>query len=229
MFRVFGIDVLLHWSWFLVALIQVRFTELFNGVYWHVATYLALFGIVLLHEFGHALACRSVGGQADTIVLWPLGGIAFVRPPARPGAVLWSIAAGPLVNVLLVPITLLAYYAVSYGAADGISFSQMSDVQRMMLAIFMINLGILFFNMLPVYPLDGGQILQSLLWFVMGRAKSLRVVTVIGLSAALVGGVIALSFGHLWLVLMAAFIGWQSWVGYRASAQMLLIERQWGG
>ena len=59
LFRVFGIDVLLHWSWFLVALIQARFTDLFNGVYWHVATYLALFGIVLLHEFGHVLACRT--------------------------------------------------------------------------------------------------------------------------------------------------------------------------
>ena len=49
----------------------------------------------MLHEFGHALACRQVGGQADLIVLWPLGGVAYVNPPPRPGALLWSIAAGP--------------------------------------------------------------------------------------------------------------------------------------
>jgi Zn-dependent protease len=58
----------------------------------------------LFHEFGHALACRQVGGQADLIVLWPLGGVAYVSPPPRPGALLWRIAAGPLVNVLLVPV-----------------------------------------------------------------------------------------------------------------------------
>ena len=47
---------------------------------------LALFLIVLMHEFGHSLACRSVGGRADRILLWPLGGAAFVKPPHRPGA-----------------------------------------------------------------------------------------------------------------------------------------------
>ena len=66
--------------------------------------YLALFFIVMLHEFGHALACRQVGGTANQIVLWPLGGVAYVDPPPRPGATLWSIAAGPLVNVALLPI-----------------------------------------------------------------------------------------------------------------------------
>jgi hypothetical protein len=64
------------------------------------------FLIVTLHEFGHALACRQVGGQANQIVLWPLGGVAYVDPPPRPGATLWSIAAGPLVNVVLLPILL---------------------------------------------------------------------------------------------------------------------------
>ena len=61
---------------------------------------------MLTHEFGHALACRSVGGTADNIMLWPLGGVAYVNPPQRPGATLWSIAAGPLVNVALaLPLT----------------------------------------------------------------------------------------------------------------------------
>jgi Zn-dependent protease len=70
--------------------------------------YLALFSIVLMHEFGHALACRQVGGTADQILLWPFGGVAYVNPPQRPGAMLWSIAAGPLVNVALFPLLLAA-------------------------------------------------------------------------------------------------------------------------
>ena len=66
--------------------------------------YLSLFLIVLIHEFGHQLACRSVGGKTHDIVLWLLGGVAYVSPPQRPGAQLWSIAAGPLVNVALIPV-----------------------------------------------------------------------------------------------------------------------------
>src|SRR5690606_5601536 len=105
LFQAFGINVFIHWSWFVVAVIQLQwFRDAFHGPYWHILLYLSLFGIVLLHEFGHALACRSVGGRADHIILWPLGGIAFVQPPQRAGAVLWSIAAGPLVNVVLVPV-----------------------------------------------------------------------------------------------------------------------------
>ncbi len=76
----------------------------YSSVTWNVLEYLALFLIVMLHEFGHALACRQVGGTANQIVLWPLGGVAYVDPPPRPGATLWSIAAGPLVNVALLPV-----------------------------------------------------------------------------------------------------------------------------
>src|SRR5262245_23597211 len=112
-FRFAGIDVYLHWLWFAFAfvLIQVKREPDYESGAWRVAEYVSLFVIVLLHEFGHALACRSVGGQANRIVLWPLGGIAYVAPPPRPGAVLWSIAAGPLVNVLLFPLTAAMVYA----------------------------------------------------------------------------------------------------------------------
>src|SRR5262245_54881693 len=105
LFRAAGIDVFLHWSWFLVALYEIqRRTGAYSSAVWPVLEYASLFVIVLLHEFGHALACRQVGGEANQIVLWPLGGVAYVSPPPRPGATLWSIAAGPLVNVVLVPV-----------------------------------------------------------------------------------------------------------------------------
>ena len=100
LFRIAGITVFLHWSWFLVAYWELRERGIDDlPLPWRVAEYLSLFGIVLLHEFGHAFACRSVGGIAERIVLWPLGGVAYVSPPMRPAPFLWSIAAGPLVNV----------------------------------------------------------------------------------------------------------------------------------
>ena len=105
LFRFAGIDLFLHWSWFLVAVYEIQSRAgSYSSITWNVLEYLALFLIVMLHQFGHALACRQVGGRANQIVLWPLGGVAYVDPPPRPGATLWSIAAGPLVNVALMPV-----------------------------------------------------------------------------------------------------------------------------
>ncbi len=115
LFRIAGIDVYLHWLWFLVAAYEIQDRKGdYSSILWNVLEYLALFVIVTMHEFGHALACRQVGGTANQIVLWPLGGVAYVDPPPRPGAMLWSIAAGPLVNVglffVLTPILVIESY-----------------------------------------------------------------------------------------------------------------------
>jgi Zn-dependent protease len=174
LFRVSGIDLYLHWSWFVVAAYEIQSRKgSYSSVIWNVFEYLALFLIVLLHEFGHALACRQVGGTANRIMLWPLGGVAYVNPPQRPGATLWSIAAGPLVNVALAPVL---------GAPLLLGWAQaMPDAYTLLQSVFWIDVGLLVFNILPIYPLDGGQILRSLLWFMLGRARSLMVATVIGL------------------------------------------------
>lgn len=213
LFKAFDINVFVHWTWFVIA-----YFFLTKGVYgmsptWGMATYIGLFVIVLLHEFGHALACRSVGGQARMIMLWPLGGVAFVSPPPRPGAVLWSIAAGPLVNVVLVPVSFVAVL-VLVGTTEQ---DQMSGFQEMIFMLSMINLGLLIFNMLPIYPLDGGQILQAILWFFIGRARSLRVAAIIGLICTVPLGILCLVNGNLFGIVIAVFIGWQAWKGYRAA------------
>src|SRR5271169_4040353 len=75
LFRVAGISVFVHWSWLIVAYFEISYRSEFpryDSLIWFIVEYLALFGIVILHEFGHALACRQVGGKADYIVLWPL-------------------------------------------------------------------------------------------------------------------------------------------------------------
>src|SRR5271154_527880 len=177
LFRLAGIDVFLNWSWFLVAAYEISSRKgSYSSIGWNVLEYLALFLIVLTHEFGHALACRQVGGTANKIMLWPLGGVAYVDPPPRPGAPLWSIAAGPLVNVALIPIFLLV---VSLGRSAGWKESA-PDLYQLVVTIASINYVLLVFNILPVYPLDGGQILRSLLWFVFGRVQSLMIASVIG-------------------------------------------------
>src|SRR3569833_799024 len=176
-FRLFGIDVFLHWSWFLIVFydIQVR-GHAYDSYVWNALETLSLFGIILVHEFGHALACRQVGGKANQIILWPLGGVAYVSPPQRPGAMLWSIAAGPLVNVVLVPILTVAAFFARHAGCDNLY----PNLYQFINVIWLTNLVILGFNLLPIYPLDGGQIFRSLLWFFAGRANSLMVATALG-------------------------------------------------
>src|SRR5947199_5216580 len=181
LFRFAGIDVFLHWAWFLVEAFEIsNRTRKYASPVWNVLEYLTLFLIVMVHEFGHALACRQVGGIANRIMLWPLGGVAYVDPPPRPGATLWSIAAGPLVNVALLPVLIVL---VRLSRSSGWALAA-PDAYGLLRALLFIDVGLLIFNMLPVYPLDGGQILRSLLWFVLGRARSLMVATIIGFVGA---------------------------------------------
>ncbi|MEX0652831.1 MAG: M50 family metallopeptidase [Phycisphaeraceae bacterium] len=225
LFRAFGINVYLHWTWFLLAFV-VYYLGVFADPLWSLAIFITLFAIVLLHEFGHALACKSVGGKANRIVLWPLGGIAFVRPPERPGAMLWTIAAGPLVNVLLIPVTLAIFMAVA-GNPLAFGFNTASDLERFVFAIASMNVGLLLFNLLPIYPLDGGQIFQALLWFVIGRVKSLQVAATIGLVLAIFGGLFALfAMERIWLTLIAVFVGMEALNGLRM-AKALAAQEAW--
>jgi Zn-dependent protease len=222
LFRFSGIDVFLHWSWFLVAAYEIQTRKgSYSSVTWNVLEYLVLFLIVMIHEFGHALACRQVGGRADRIVLWPLGGVAYVDPPPRPGATLWSIAAGPLVNVALFPILLMIFtLSRSAGWAENLP-----DLYRFVRAVLYIDLGLLIFNILPIYPLDGGQILRSLLWFVLGRARSLMVATVLGLIG--VAGFIGLALWQqdVWLGAIAVFMLMNCWSGLQHARALLRLAK----
>jgi Zn-dependent protease len=222
LFRFAGVDVFLHWSWFLVAVFEINARAgRYSSIAWNVLEYLALFLIVTLHEFGHALACRQVGGTANRIVLWPLGGVAFVDPPPRPGATLWSIAAGPLVNVALVPV-LFTLFTLSRSLGWAHTMPNLNELLR---AVFVIDVVLLIFNMLPIYPLDGGQVLRSLLWFIVGRARSLMLATLVGFVG--VAGLIVLAFriGSVWFGILSAFILLNCWAGLKQSFALLRLAK----
>jgi len=222
LFRFSGIDVFLHWSWFVVAMFEINGRSgRYSSILWNVAEYLCLFLIVTLHEFGHALACRQVGGVANRIVLWPLGGVAFVDPPPRAGATLWSIAAGPLVNVALLPVlTFVGFLARSLGWPQALP-----DLYALLRAIWYINVGLLLFNLLPIYPLDGGQILRSLLWFALGRARSLMAATLIGFLGVAGFIVLAVYVKSLWFAALAVFMLMNCWGGLRHARMLIQLAK----
>jgi Zn-dependent protease len=220
LFRLAGIQVYLHFLWFIVAFFEFsRFSRRYHSPIWGVLEYLTLFLIVLIHEFGHALACRQTGGKADQIMLWPFGGVAFVSPPQRPGAYLWSIAAGPLVNVILFPI--LTLLGIAVGAMH--LKASYPDAARFIVSIWSINTGLLVFNLLPIYPLDGGQLFRGVLWIWLGRVRSLRVASIVGLAGAIGLGLLAFLYLQSgWLVLLAVFIFTQAQFGWRQAQQLQL-------
>lgn len=227
LFRAFGIDVYIHWAWFLAFWYLTSRPNQYSNSAWNALEILSLFLIVLIHEFGHQLACRQVGGKTHDIILWPLGGVAYVSPPQRPGAQLWSIAAGPLVNVLLVPLLSALVLASSH-----LGWRESNpNLHELFFNIWVINLVLLIFNMLPIYPLDGGQILRSLLWFIFGRAKSLLVASIIGLIGVvgLIG--LAVYLQSIWTGIVAVFISFNCWSGLKqaqALSRMAKLPRRQG-
>jgi Zn-dependent protease len=229
LFRLAGIDVCLHWSWLLVAFLAIPpGPRRDSSLAWDLAEYLTLFAFVLLHEFGHALVCRQVGGIARRIVLWPLGGLAYVSPPPRPTATLWTATAGPLVNAVLVAPTagawLLAYLLGWQTGYPGLY--HYLGITALMNAVLLV------FNLLPIYPLDGGQVLMALLWFAIGRVRSLLAVSALGLAAGLAAmgvSVLGVLLGAwrresaLVSVLIAAYVVYRAAVGFRQARQLARV------
>lgn len=226
--RLAGTDVFVHWSWFLAAYFLIKDRPVpYSSPVWHVVEYVAGFGLVLLHEFGHVLACRQVGGTADRVVLWPLGGLALVAPPPRPGASLWTTAAGPLVNAALAPLLI----GLAFLTAPGAEADVPSDLSQLIFSLAWFNAVMLVFNLLPVFPLDGGRILQAVLWWGLGRPMSLAIAAGVGVIAAAGLGALAIALGEWWLALLAGFMALGALGGVaraRTLAQLRQAERRPG-
>ena len=193
-----------------------------------------LFLIVLIHEFGHCFGCRSAGGEATEILMWPLGGLAYVAPPHNWRAHLATTVAGPAVNVvfcLLTAVVLVAWTgsiaAVPWNplnpfrplAFDGFSLSAWS-VQYWLVVFFGLNYMLLLFNLLPVYPLDGGRALQNLLWPRMGFARSTSLASGIGMVGAIVFGLAGV-LTEQYLLLFIAVFGYMTCWQQRRQLQMM--------
>ncbi|WP_020473154.1 site-2 protease family protein [Zavarzinella formosa] len=117
LFRAFGIQVKLHILYIVITL------GILGRTYYqdpsHIGEFaliwvVILFASILLHEFGHCFAARSVDGEADEILMWPLGGLAYCNVPHTVRANFITVAGGPLVNVLICLVSGAAIMAASY-------------------------------------------------------------------------------------------------------------------
>lgn len=164
---------------------------------------LIIFGCVLLHEFGHALAARAFGILTPDITLLPIGGVARIQHmPAKPWQELIVAVAGPLVNVIIV----LVIFIILGFRIDWDFASNLSDPEGSMLVkVASVNVILVVFNMIPAFPMDGGRVLRSLLAMRMGNARATRIAANTGQALAFVLGFIGL-FANPFLVFIALFV-----------------------
>lgn len=177
-----------------------------------------LFGSVLLHEFGHCFGCRSVGGRADDILMWPLGGLAFCDPPKRPWPEFVTVVCGPLVNVALAGLSLVTLLIISDRNLLPVSLNPFdpwsaaywsagnSVFVRLLADLFVVNYALLLFNVLmPFLPFDGGRLWQIALWKWVGYARSMHIATTLGMVGAVAIAVFGLLQGQTLLAIMGVF------------------------
>jgi Zn-dependent protease len=224
----FGIRVRVHASLILLIILELVFAN-YAGGYGLLPTLMrlvALFVIILLHEFGHCFGARMMGGEAEDILLWPLGGLAYTRPPHRPWPTFVTVAAGPAVNLIICAITGVALFLlghfdrgwlnpfIPFGGSALVSPVTLEWVfgyqgRIWLFWIFTTSLSVFFFNLLPIFPLDGGQMLQAILWKPLGYRRSMDLACITGMIGAVVGFLLGmLSFN--WLLVALAVSGFMT-------------------
>jgi Zn-dependent protease len=163
LFRIFGIQLAVHASFvLLLAYYAYRGWMLGGpvGAVWSVAVIVCFFVCVVLHELGHSLTARRYGVQVPRILLLPIGGMAEMdRIPRKPSAELLITFAGPAVNYLLVLLLLPLFWRELLGRVEIEDFT----LADMATQLWWANLVMGTFNLLPVFPMDGGRILRALL------------------------------------------------------------------
>jgi Zn-dependent protease len=167
-----------------------------------------LFIGILLHELGHAEMSKKLGFGTSEVMFWGLGGLAINRASRRrtPKESIAIALAGPAVSLLLG----LASGAGLYAWAGGFSPADMFG--QFLYLMMSLNLFWAVFNLLPIYPMDGGQATRSALELVMKRRrkdvpKFTGVISLVTLALALGVASVALR-PDLFMVFLALYFGW---------------------
>ena len=208
--RLLGIDLFID-PWIVLPFIMVATSD---GVIGRGMTrMLIVFGSVLLHEYGHALAGRSCGVRTHSITLGMLGGVALLEnKPRTVKQDLWITVAGPLVNVVL-------WAGCTSALVRLVVVNEDAPWLEYLAVTAYLNWWLLLFNLIPAFPMDGGRMLHSfLLLGGLTKWKALYVVSIVACIAAV--GMAAWGLWD-WLVTKDGFpifrmlIAWQVWVGAR--------------
>jgi Zn-dependent protease/predicted transcriptional regulator len=227
----YGIPIRLHYSWFVVfALVTwVLAANHFPNVYPHwsvtayvvvaIATSLLFFGSVLAHELAHSLVAQAAGIPMHSITLFIFGGVAqMTEEPGRPGVEFRMALAGPATSLALGVV-----FGTIWIATTGVS----EQVAAIALWLGRINIILAVFNLIPGFPLDGGRVLRSIIWWRTGNLRgATRTASAVGRGVGYI-----FIFGGIWMVfqgdwggLWMALIGWFIQNAAAGSYQQVVLQ-----
>ncbi len=209
--RLFGIDVKVHWTFFLLlaffAFLSYNNTGSVLNALITAGIVVALFVCVVMHEYGHSLVAQRLGTEVQDITILPIGGLARMKSlPERPIDEVKVAVAGPLVNVVLAPIFIGLAYLVGFDPTTlGNIFQAQDSVGNVLLYLGVINIFLVVFNMIPAFPMDGGRVLRGLLATRFGPVRATDISSTIGQVFAGVFLLVGLLVNPI-LALIAVFI-----------------------
>src|SRR6266699_2983912 len=220
LFRIFGIQIGLHYSWLLIAvLIVLSLAGQFaatnpqwgTNIIWGVSilTALLFFATIIIHELSHAAIAKARGLPVRSITLFALGGVAQIEKEASDAKTeFWMGIAGPITSLIIGTVCLAFAGAVGWTPTH----DHQAPLAAMLGWLGVINVALAVFNMVPGFPLDGGRVLRASIWWITGDAsRATRIATGVGQVIAFLFLIVGLfrffngaGFGGLWM----AFIGW---------------------
>lgn len=219
--RPFGINLFIHWSFWLLPLwvfltYDPETSLLPLGA--QLGLLFAMFACVVLHELGHALTARAFGIPTGRIVLTPIGGVAqFEQPLRSPGSEYCVALAGPVVNLAIAA----GLAALHFGAAALDAGWVGSLGGAFVYVLLLSNLVMAVFNLIPAFPMDGGRVLRALLAGPLGILRATRVAVLLGSAIAVAGGVLGVLLLHTpWPLAIALFVLWS------AHAELAVLEAE---
>jgi Zn-dependent protease/predicted transcriptional regulator len=214
--RVRGIDIKIHATFFLILIfgaLQWAGSVPGNpieGALFGVVLMILLFTCVTLHELGHSIVAQLFDIPVREIVLFPLGGVAFIaKSPEKPLHELLIAVAGPAVNVIIAAILFVVTGGIGVDFMDVnalLAALREPSLTTMLIWLLFANISLVVFNLIPAFPLDGGRILRAILAMGLGNAQATRIASIIGQISAVILGIIGIANGQLLLTLIALFI-----------------------
>jgi Zn-dependent protease len=246
LFRVAGIRITVDWSWFLILFLVIFWVSGFYGdilddpggtepYVLAVLSAAGFFGSILLHELGHAFAARRAGIGISSIRLWLFGGVAeMTRESDSPGTEFKVAIAGPLVTALIaIVLCVIGVQAAGVDSfRDALEMRVTADTTGPITAVAWlaaVNIIVLFFNLLPAFPMDGGRIVRAIAWKVTGKRGA---ATRFAANLGRIFGYLFIGLGLLWALNGSLISGvWLAMIGFlingaaRAAARGTLSEK----
>ena len=215
-----GIPIRLHWTFilFMAWILYLGQNEQFRMLAWLLP---AIFLCVVLHELGHALTAKRYGIKTRDITLYPIGGVAMLHGRPKASQEIWIALAGPAVNVAIALFLVPVIYAVEGELPPvGISLENRSFLQ----GLFIANVALPLFNMLPAFPMDGGRVLRGILSLKMPEMRATRIAGAVGQGMAITLGFVGIFTNYFFLIIIAFFVFWGAGQEISASLGFSLVS-----